>query len=264
VIGAVIAAALTLSIPNHFDGARALELVRMQVALGTRPAGSPASRRLAERIAERIPNARFQPVDGGLRNVIGRIPGRDAKRTLILGAHYDTKNLPGFVGANDGASGVAVLLELARTIRPRSLRPNVVLVFFDGEESPGKSDFLQQGLRGSRAAVRLFSRRWPVVVLDMVGDRSLSIPREPNSDPQLWARVRRAAHRAGVGRVFPARAGRAVFDDHIPFKEAGFRAVDVIDFSFPCWHQPCDDISAVSARSLDQVGETVVEFLRAS
>src|SRR5215212_1152705 len=117
-------------------------------------------------------------------------------RTVGLGAHYDTKDLPGFVGANDGASGVAVLLELARTIRPRSVRPNVVLLFFDGEEKPrADGDFLDEGVRGSRAAVRLFKRRWPVVVVDMVGDRALAIPREASSDVRLWARIRSAAGR---------------------------------------------------------------------
>jgi Zn-dependent M28 family amino/carboxypeptidase len=157
-----------------------------------------------------------------------------------------------------------VLLELARRIKPRSLRPTVVFLFFDGEEAPGNSDFSRYGMRGSRAAVRLFSRRWPVVVLDMVGDRSLSIPREPNSDPELWEQIRRAAGRVGAGRVFPAHTGPRVLDDHIPFKEAGFPAVDLIDFDFACWDRVCDDMSKVSARSLDLVGETVFEFLRSS
>jgi Zn-dependent M28 family amino/carboxypeptidase len=197
-----------------------------------------------------------------LRNVIGRVPGRDPGRLVILGAHYDTKDLPGFVGANDGGSGVAVLLELARTIKPGSLRPTVVFLFFDGEEAPGNTDFERNGMRGSRAAVRLFSRPWPVVVLDMVGDRSLSIPREPNSDAQLWAEIRRAAIHVGAGRAFPATAGPQVLDDHIPFKEAGFPALDLIDFSFACFHRRCDDMRAVSARSLDLVGETMLEFLR--
>jgi Zn-dependent M28 family amino/carboxypeptidase len=250
--------------PNRFDGRRALEFVRMQVAYGPRPAGSAASRRLAERIRRLVPLGQFQPVPGGLRNVVGRIPGRDPSRTVILGAHYDTEDLPRFLGANDGGSGVAVLLELARRIKPRSLGPTVVLLFFDGEEAPGDSDFARTGMRGSRQAVKLFKQRWPVVVLDMVGDRSLSIPREPNSDPDLWALIRGAAQRVGAGRVFPAQAGPAILDDHIPFKQAGFPAVDLIDFSFPCWHRLCDNMSAVSARSLDLVGETVFEYLRSS
>lgn len=266
-VAAVLASALALAVPapDRFDGGRALQDVRMQVALGARPAGSPASRELAGRIARRVPRAHFQALPVGLRNVVGRIQGRDPSRTVILGAHYDTKDLPGFVGANDGGSGVAVLLELARVIRPRSVRPNVVLLFFDGEEKPREEgDFLTEGVRGSRAAVRLFKRRWPVVVVDMVGDRSLSIPREAESNAALWRRLRAAAVRAGAGAAFPPQTRGAVYDDHTPFARAGFPAVDVIDFTFPCWHMLCDDLSAVSATSLDRVGETLVAFLRAS
>ena len=248
--------------PNRFDGTRALQLVRMQVSYGPRPAGSAASRRLAERIRRLVPLGHFQPVPGGLRNVIGRIPGRDPSRLVILGAHYDTEDIPNFVGANNGGSGVAVLLELARRIKPRTLGPTVVLLFFDGEEAPGDSDFSRFGMRGSRQAVKLFKKRWPVVVLDMVGDRSLSIPREPNSDQALWQQIRNAALRVGAGRAFPSHAGPRILDDHIPFLEAGFPAVDLIDFDFPCWDKVCDDMSTVSARSLDLVGETVFEFLR--
>jgi glutaminyl-peptide cyclotransferase len=249
-------------VPNRFDGARALEYIRMQVSYGPRPAGSAASRRLAERIRKLVPLGRFQPVPGGLRNVIGRIPGRDSKRLVILGAHYDTEDIPNFVGANNGGSGVAVLLELARRIKPRALKPTVVLLFFDGEEAPGDSDFSRYGMRGSRQAVKLFKKRWPVIVLDMVGDRSLSIPREPNSNQALWQEIRSAALRVGAGRAFPSYAGPRVLDDHIPFIEAGFPAIDLIDFDFPCWDKVCDDMSTVSARSLDLVGETVFEYLR--
>ena len=73
---------------------------------------------------------------GGLRNVVGFVPGRDPSRTVVVGAHYDTKDLPGFVGANDGAGGTALVVELARTVKPRELRPSVVFILFDGEESP--------------------------------------------------------------------------------------------------------------------------------
>ncbi|MFL5946092.1 MAG: M28 family metallopeptidase [Gaiellaceae bacterium] len=266
-VAAVFASALALAAPavDRFDEGRAMQDLRMQVALGPRPAGSAASRELARRIAARVPHAHFQPVFGGLRNVIGRIPGRDPRRTVILGAHYDTKNVRGFVGANDAASGVAVLLEVARAIRPKTVRPNIVLLFFDGEEKPSDDgDFLTEGVRGSRAAVRLFRRRWPVVVVDMVGDRSLAIPREANSDPALWSRIRSAALRVGAGSAFPAQTGTVVLDDHTPFQRAGFPAVDIIDFTFPCWHLTCDDLGAVAPRSLNQVGETLVSFLRAS
>ena len=114
-----------------------------------------------------------------LRNVVGVVRGRNPGRVVVVGAHYDTVDLPGFVGANDGASGTAVVLQLARTIRPRELRPTVVFVFFDGEEAPPESDdFLRDGLRGSKVAARVYRRAEAMILLDLVGDRRLSIPRE--------------------------------------------------------------------------------------
>ncbi|MEA2309451.1 MAG: glutaminyl-peptide cyclotransferase, partial [Thermoleophilaceae bacterium] len=134
----------------------------MQVGYGPRPAGSPASRRLAARLRAMLPRGRFQAVPGGLRNVIGVVPGKDPRRTVVVGAHYDTKDLPGFVGAIDSASGTAVAVQLARTLRPREARPTVVFALFDGEESPrGTPDtepaFERRGLRGSRVAARAYS-----------------------------------------------------------------------------------------------------------
>ncbi|MEJ7716414.1 MAG: M28 family metallopeptidase [Thermoleophilaceae bacterium] len=190
---------------------------------------------------------------GGLRNVIGTVPGRDPRRTVVVGAHYDTKDLPGFVGANDGASGTAVLVQLARTLRPRTIRPNVVFVAFDGEESPAGTadgDFETQGLRGARVAAASLRRAEAMILLDFVGDRQLSTPRELNSDPRLWSRLRAAAGRVGAGRAFPAGVQGPISDDHLPFRQAGVPSIDLIDFDFPCWHQTCDDLSAVSpARS---------------
>jgi peptidase M28-like protein len=97
----------------------------------------------------------------------------------------------------------------------------------------------------------------------MVGDRQLRIPREHNSNRQLWARLRAAAKRVGVGSVFPPATAPAVSDDHLPFVRAGITAIDLIDFDFACWHLPCDTLSAVSARSLDAVGEATLELLHA-
>jgi Peptidase family M28 len=130
---------------DRVDEDRAFALLRRQVELGPRPAGSPASRRLAEYVRRQLPNGRLDPVpergpDGRpLVNVVGAVQGRDRVRIAIVGAHYDTKDLPGFVGANDGAGGTAAVVELARSIRPRQLGATVVFVLFDGEESrPGR------------------------------------------------------------------------------------------------------------------------------
>jgi glutaminyl-peptide cyclotransferase len=250
---------------DRFDEKRAFALLREQVELGPRPAGSPASRRLAQRLRRLLPNGRFQAVPDGLRNVIGVVPGRNPRRTVVVGAHYDTKDLPGFVGANDGASGTATVVELARSIRPRRLRPTVVFVLFDGEESPkGTPDeeFERHGLRGSKVAARSFKGAEAMILLDFVGDKELSIPREANSNRRLWTKLRRAAARTGNGRTFPSTTSAPVLDDHIPFLRRGVPAIDLIDFDFPCWHRTCDDLSAVSVTSLDATGETVLELLR--
>jgi hypothetical protein len=248
---------------DEFDSAAAHRLLRMQVELGPRPAGSSASRRLAARLRSLLPGGRYQPVPGGLRNVVGRVPGRGTGY-VVVGAHYDTKDLPGFVGANDGAAGTAVVAQLARTIEPRSLRPTVVFVLFDGEESPrGTPDhrFAERGLRGSKVAAARYGDAGAMVLLDFVGDRRLRIPREGYSDPELWRRLRRAARAAGALHAFPPGTSGAVLDDHVPFLREGVPAIDLIDFDFACWHRRCDDLSAVSERSLDATGETVLRLL---
>jgi glutaminyl-peptide cyclotransferase len=247
---------------DRFDGAAAFRLLRRQVELGPRPAGSAESRRLARLLKRIVPRGRYQDVPGGLRNVIGTVRGREPGY-IVLGAHYDTKDIPGFVGANDGASGTAVAAQLARTIRRP--RHTIHFVFFDGEESPrgtADGDFEKEGLRGSKVAARAFDEARAMVLLDFVGDRDLSIPREAYSDPGLWRRLRAAARRVGAARVFPPGTTGAILDDHIPFIQAGVRSIDLIDFTFPCWHRSCDDMSAVSQRSVDLAGEAVYELIR--
>lgn len=253
---------------DRFDAGRAFADLRAQVALGSRPAGSTASRRLAARLRAALPGGRYEPVPGGLRNVVGTVPGRDPRRVVVIGAHYDTKDIPdipAFVGANDGAGGTAMLVELARGLRPRSIDPTVVFVAFDGEESPrgaSDSEFEEKGLRGSKVAARSLAGAEAMVLLDFVADRDLSIPREANSDARLWERLRASARRVGAERAFPAATSGAVSDDHLPFLAAGVPSIDLIDFDFPCWHERCDDLTAVSPESLDLAGEAVAELVR--
>ena len=247
---------------DRFDGAAAFRLLRRQVEMGPRPAGSARSRRLARLLRRIVPSGRYQEVPGGLRNVVGTVRGREPGY-IVVGAHYDTKDLPGFVGANDGASGTAVAAQLARTLRRP--RHSIRFVFFDGEETPRgvpDSQFEERGLRGSKVAAPAFSDARAMILLDFVGDRELSIPREAYSDPGLWRKLRAAARRVGAARLFPDRAANGILDDHIPFLQEDVRSIDLIDFDFPCWHRRCDDMSAVSERSVDGVGETMVELLK--
>ncbi|HYN52422.1 MAG TPA: M28 family metallopeptidase [Thermoleophilaceae bacterium] len=247
---------------DRFDSAAAWRLLEAQVELGPRPAGSPASRQLAERLRRMLPEGRFQAVPGGLRNVIGTVRGREPGY-IVVGAHYDTKDIEGFVGANDAAGGTAAVVELARTVeRPKH---TTHFILFDGEESPrGTEDgnFAEEGLRGSKVAARRFGRARAMVLLDFVADRRLCIPREGLSNPRLWGRLRAAAGRVGAGRSFPGDTQGVIQDDHLPFVQAGVPSIDLIDFDFSCWHRTCDDLSAVSERSLDVSGETVLELIR--
>jgi hypothetical protein len=244
---------------DRFDSAAAWRLLQYQVELGPRPAGSEPSRRLARRLRRMLPRGRFQQVPDGLRNVVGTVRGREPG-FVVVGAHYDTKDVPGFLGANDGASGTAIVTELSRTIRRP--RHTIHFILFDGEESPrGSQNFFRDGLRGSKVAAARYRDARAMVLLDFVGEKRLRIPREGYSNEELWGRLRRAARQVGAGAVFPEGTQGAIQDDHLPFLQEGVPAIDLIDFDFPCFHMRCDDLSVVSERSLDAVGETVLRLL---
>jgi glutaminyl-peptide cyclotransferase len=248
---------------DRFDERRAFALLREQVdRYGHRPAGSGASRRLGERLRGLLPNGRFEPVPGGLRNVVGVLPG--TRPAVVIGAHYDTEALPlDFVGANDGAAGTAAVVELARALagRPRG-GPELRFVLFDGEEERAGTDFFVTGTRGSRAYARRHAREVrELVLLDYVANRGVRFPREAGSTPALWARLRAAARRVGGASAFPPATRGEIFDDHSAFTRAGVPAVDLIDFSYRWRDTARDTVDKTSAASLDVAGEAVAELL---
>ena len=251
---------------DRFDAARAWKLLVEQVEVGPRPTGSPELRALSDRLVRLLPRGRVEEEDGGIRNLVGRIPG--SKPAVLVGAHYDTKVLPGFVGAEDAAGGTAALVELARVLR-RLKRPNgapaLRFVLFDGEECPDDSqEFYTCGLRGSRPyAAKHADELKAVILLDFIAQKDLVLRRDASADKKLWGQLRAAARRVGTMEHFPPEPQGEILDDHTPFLRAGVPAIDLIDFDFPCWHKACDDLSAVSPRSLDRSGETVLGLLRA-
>ena len=250
---------------NRFDASRAWTLLVSQVRRGPRPAGSDTLRALGDDLVKRLPGGRVEEVEGGIRNLVGTLPG--TKPAVVVAAHYDTKNLPGFVGAEDGAGGTAAVVELARALRRvkrPSGAPELRFVLFDGEECDDDSkEFYECGLRGSRAdAAEHADELEAMVLLDFIAQKDLKIPRDASADTKLWNRLRAAAKRVGTLKHFPSQPQGEILDDHTPFLRAGVPAIDLIDFDFPCWHKICDDLSAVSARSLDRSGETVLEMLR--
>ncbi|MEA2181758.1 MAG: glutaminyl-peptide cyclotransferase [Solirubrobacteraceae bacterium] len=258
------------AIVNRFDGPRAFALLRAQVRdYGWRPAGSAALRRLALRLRGLLPGGRFEPLAGSpaLRNIVGTIPGR--RPAILVGAHYDVESLPkGFVGANDGAAGTAAVVYLAKALarapRPSNARA-VRFVLFDGEEEPaGCADFLNCGLRGSKDyAERHAKDVRSMVLLDYIAAKDdLRFPREGGSDPALWEKLRSAAGAVGVGSLFPAglRFGE-ILDDHTPFTSRGVPAIDIIDFDYAPRDTLADNLTQVSERSIDAVGEAVYRLV---
>jgi glutaminyl-peptide cyclotransferase len=252
--------------PDRFDAARAFELIERQVAFGPRPAGSEASQALGRQLRRELPNFEVQPLAGGLLNLISVVLGEQP--AIVVGAHYDTEaTIPDFVGANDGAAGTAAVVELAKVLPP--LLPEghreVRFVLFDGEEEPAgcpEAQFLQCALRGSKAYVADHpGETGEMILLDYVANMGLQIPREMNSDPELWARLREAAAEVGAESYFPDATAPAVIDDHTPFIQAGVPSIDLIDFSYPYADTANDTVDKLDPAALDAVGETVAELV---
>ena len=272
--------------PALVSGERALAAVRDQVALGPRPSGSSAAEKAAQQIKARLDAlgvaaeidafTNSTPTgDKVFRNVIGRIAG-SATNAIVIGAHYDTKSgIPGFVGANDAGSGTGLLLELARVVKSRGAQgPELELVFFDGEEAQieyGPND----GFHGSKHHVeRLIaegraSRVTAMILLDMVGDKDLTITVPPSGDAALTTRLLDAARDEGVRERFAIHP-YDIMDDHTAFADAGIPAVDLIDFQYGSspegndyWHTAADTVDKLSAGSLATVGRIVVRMLNA-
>jgi hypothetical protein len=251
--------------PRGFNEARAFATVKLQLSYGPRPAGSPAQRAVAEKLVKLLPGGHFEPVPGGLRNIVGQIPG--TQPAIVVAAHYDTTPVKGYLGANNSATGVGAVIELARDLASDDsrTRPAVDFVLFDGEEAPaGFSDFYAQGDRGSKAYVAAHAKQTrELILLDFIALRDEILPRETGSDPLLWARLRAAAQTVGTQALFPPATQPQVLDDHTPFVAAGITAIDLIDFDYPCWQKTCDDLSQVSQTKLAAVGRTVLALVRA-
>ena len=247
-----------------------MTLVRAQLAVGQRPAGSPQLRNLSESLRGFLPEGRFEPVPSsgpqrGLRNVVSAIPGRSP--TVLIGAHYDTEYHPeGFIGANDGAAGTAAVIELARTL-PAELpegHREIRLVLFDGEEDPpgcADAEFAVCALRGSRAyAAAHQGEIGEMILLDYIAHKGARIRREGNSDPALWGELRRAAEAVGAEQVFPPGEQPPVIDDHVPFVQQAVPSIDLIDFSYRYADTVEDTADKLDPAVFDAVGETVAQL----
>ncbi|MCS6954049.1 MAG: M28 family peptidase [Bryobacterales bacterium] len=279
---AVVLVYASLASAAGFSGASALQYTARAVALGPRPPGSEAHRKLQTYILSELRRFRCQVEQDAftartplgplpMKNIIARFPGASGRAVAITG-HYDTKSMPGrtFVGANDGGSSTGFLLEMARTLSTRPRRHDVYLVWFDGEEA-----LVQWSESDSLYGSRHLARRWSqdgtlrrliaLINVDMIGDRDLGLVREAFST--LWLRegIWQIAAELGYGRHFLNDVVE-IEDDHLPFLRAGVPAVNLIDFDYgpghSWWHTERDTLDKLSARSFQVVGDVILEWLR--
>lgn len=267
-----------------FNGGRAFADLKQLVSYGPRPAGSPALAQSRQWMERQLKESGAQVEEDSftastpigelpMTNIIAKLPGSESK-TVIVAGHYDTKRFDDFrfVGANDGASSAALLLELARALHGRPHALTYWLVFFDGEEAVRREWEDPDNTYGSRHLVQKLSsggelgRVQAMILVDMIGDAHLDIHREAESTAWLNDLVFGAAHRLGYERQF-LDSPTAVTDDHIPFLNAGVAAVDLIDFNYgpdnSYWHTAQDTIEHCSPLSLTIVGRVVLASLDA-
>jgi glutaminyl-peptide cyclotransferase len=262
---------------RNFSGAEAFSFTREAVALGPRPDGSPAIAKLRAMIKQQLAmrgceiiSDRFtaQTPDGPLamENIIAKFPGKSGRAIAVTG-HYDTKKLANFVGANDGGSSTGMLLELAAALQGRPRIDDVYLVFFDGEEAIHEwtatdSIYGSRHLAAKWAADGTNGRLKALINVDMTGDRNLRLLWDQNSAPSVRKLVWDVADSLGYSAAFP-RQGSAIEDDHIPFINAGVRAVDLIDFDSQStfWHTPQDTMDKLEPRSFDVIGAVVLKSI---
>jgi glutaminyl-peptide cyclotransferase len=272
-------AAATQERPVPFDADRAWTHLRALVAIGPRVAGTPANQETRQYIIKSLAalgvtaseqrfDARTPTGTVAMANVIATLPGERPER-IVIASHFDTKLFKEFrfVGASDGGSSTAALLELARTLKDRPRPFTIELLFLDGEEAVvewsatdstyGSRHYVQ----AARSGGTLSSLR-ALVLLDMIGDRDLTIRREANSTRWLTDIVWKAAATLGHTRYFLSEE-TPIEDDHLPFLEAGVPAVDIIDLDYPAWHTAADTLDNVSARSMQIVGDVVLAALPA-
>lgn len=263
--------------PSGFDSTRAYGHLRDLVDIGPRVSGTPANVKTRQYIIATLGSMGIKAIEQRfdartplgvvqMANIVATLPGTRSER-IVVGSHFDTKLFREFrfVGASDGGSSTAALLELARSLKDRQRPFTIELLFLDGEEAVvewsrtdstyGSRHYVQNAQKtDTLGSLKAF------ILLDMIGDRDLNIRRESNSTPWLTDAVWSAARRIGHGRYFLSEI-TPIEDDHLPFLQAGVPSVDIIDLDYHAWHTASDTLDNVSAQSLQVVGDVVLAAL---
>ncbi|MHB0856974.1 MAG: M28 family peptidase [Anaerolineae bacterium] len=273
-LGVALSAAAYRRLGRSFSGKRAFQHAAIQCAYGPRPVGSDANLQTAEYIEKilrrngwEVELQEFAYLGQRVRNVIGK---KGEGPLVILGAHYDTRpqadNDPvdrsqPVLGANDGASGTAVLLELARVLDSSATdQAEVWLVFFDAEDR-GKLNGWPWCVGSQHFASNLSQRPEYAIVVDMIGDKDQQIYYEWTSSLWLQERLWGIADDLGYSRWFIPEHRHTILDDHTSFLQWGLSAALMIDFDYPYWHTRYDTLDKISADSLQRVGDVLETLL---
>lgn len=270
--------------PRHFNSNRAYEHLEHQVAFGSRVPGTKAHedafkwivsilRDYTPHVSVQSFTGAFEGYEGEMKNILASFYPDKRKRVLLC-AHWDSrhyadkdpdsaKQTQPVPGANDGASGVAVLLEIASGLGKVEPPVGVDIVFFDGEDC-GEYGKNETWLLGSR----YFAEKMPLsyhpkyaLLLDMIGDKDLLLSRDVNSiesAPQLWKRI--IGHCESLDIAVSSNVIE-ILDDHVPLIKRGIQSVDLIDFDYPFWHTTSDTPDKCSRESLGKIGELVLKLL---
>lgn len=259
-----------------FDGQRAYAHVEQLVRIGPRPPASDGIRRAQAYIRSQLEsfgcaveedNFTAQTPMGSvsMKNIVAKAAGSSPSVVLML-THYDTANIPNFVGANDGGSSTGVMLEMARQVCRRKNALTFWIAFLDGEEafrewSDTDSVYGSRQMAAKLAVSGELKRVKAVILADLVGYRNLRFKRESNSAKWLVDMVWSTAARLGYEEQF-TQAESGVADDHMPFVRRGVAAVDIIQLDdYPHWHTAEDTLDKISPRALAIVGHVILEVL---
>jgi Iap family predicted aminopeptidase len=257
-----------------FDGSHAFNYAETLMSFGPRIPGSSASHETLEYIRSELQGSGWQVEIQSfdhkgvtLNNIVAYQNPQDAR--VLIGAHYDTRaisdqesdpalqELP-VPGANDGTSGTAVLLELARSLQ--NSNSDVCLVFFDGEDQGHINDW-DWSVGAQYFANHLKVTPQDVIVIDMIGDADLNVYREKQSDQDLCDGIWNTAQQLGLGGSIINQEKYAMLDDHLPFIKLGIPSCLMIDFDYPYWHTQGDTLEHISAKSLQTIGDVLLNWI---
>ena len=266
--------------PQSFDSARALNDLQTQLSFGYRYPGSEGHTKTINWLEQELQKNNWEVTfyeypyyDHIITNVIAHRYGSDTSAPhILLGAHYDTRLVADHnptetdepvMGANDGASGVAVLTELSRTL-PENLPNEITLAFFDFEDQGSIGQY--RWIAGSTALANDDNFKLPdqVIIVDMIGDADLNIYMDRNSDEALTNEIWTTASELGYEQYFIPEAKYSMLDDHVPFTEHGIPSIDIIDFDYPYWHTTEDLEVNISEKSLGIIGQTLLYWITKS